>query len=464
MPAKYHIHTYPVAPRYRPIGKLGIVDWREDCSSCHNCVKKSCIYGFWRDEIDTLHKETGYLDYIYQCKGCLTCIQSCTKNILTRTVNPEYERLGDEYFTSEIILSSWFQAESGKVPVSGCGYHGPFSGKGFDSMWTDMSEIVRPTRDGIHGREYISTSIDIGRKLPHLTFTDGEMNISPPPLIEIPLPIIFNVVPENFNRGSIFSSFVKAAYKLGTLAVLEEENLPDKREDANNSIIPYIKGADLSTAHTTAPLVLIDDSDDFESRRDKLKKKNPEQIVAVRIKANADAARRTVELARQGAEVIYLVFNPHGREFEADKPRHVRDALRHVHGELTKAGIRDEITLVVAGGVALPEHLAKTILCGADLVAIDLPLMIAIECRLCKECARGEACPVTLEEAEEDFAIQRIVNLMGAWQNQLLELMGAMGIREVRRLRGETGRCMFFEDLEKQTFGRLFGKRKVCEI
>jgi len=34
-----------------------------------------------------------------------------------------------------------------------------------------------------------------------------------------------------------------------------------------------------------------------------------------------------------------------------------------------------------------------------------------------------------------------------------------MGIREVRRLRGETGRAMFFEDLERETFGRLFGKR-----
>jgi hypothetical protein len=27
-------------------------------------------------------------------------------------------------------------------------------------------------------------------------------------------------------------------------------------------------------------------------------------------------------------------------------------------------------------------------------------------------------------------------------------------------LRGETGRCMFFEDLERDTFGRLFGQRK----
>ena len=86
-------------PRYRPVGKLGIVDWREDCSSCHNCVKRGCVYGFYRDEADTLRDEIGYLDYIYQCKGCLSCIQNCTKNILTRVVNPEYERLGDDYYT-----------------------------------------------------------------------------------------------------------------------------------------------------------------------------------------------------------------------------------------------------------------------------------------------------------------------------------------------------------------------------
>jgi len=38
-------------------------------------------------------------------------------------------------------------------------------------------------------------------------------------------------------------------------------------------------------------------------------------------------------------------------------------------------------------------------------------------------------------------------------------VMGAMGMREARRLRGETGRALFFEDLEEETFGRHFGKR-----
>ena len=133
MPAKYHIHTHPAPPRFRPVGKFGIVDWREDCASCHNCVKRACAYGFYREEADTLHDEVGYLDYIYQCKGCLSCVQDCTKGILTRVVNPEYKRIGDSYYTPAILLATWYQADTGRIPVSGAGYGGPFTGSGFDS-------------------------------------------------------------------------------------------------------------------------------------------------------------------------------------------------------------------------------------------------------------------------------------------------------------------------------------------
>jgi hypothetical protein len=87
-------------------------------------------------------------------------------------------------------------------------------------------------------------------------------------------------------------------------------------------------------------------------------------------------------------------------------------------------------------------------------------LGLALECRLCRECERGEVCPIALEDVDPAYAVRRIINLMGAWHQQLIELMGAMGLREVRRLRGETGRSMFFEDLERETFGRLFGRRK----
>jgi glutamate synthase domain-containing protein 2 len=131
---------------------------------------------------------------------------------------------------------------------------------------------------------------------------------------------------------------------------------------------------------------------------------------------------------------------------------------------LVKEGLRDQITLISSGGIAQPEHMAKAIICGADLVAINVPLLLALDCRLCGQCAEGEVCPVALEDVEEQYAVQRIQNLIGAWHQQLIEVLGAMGIREVRRLRGETGRAMFFEDLERDSFGRIFGKRKNVDL
>jgi glutamate synthase domain-containing protein 2 len=103
---------------------------------------------------------------------------------------------------------------------------------------------------------------------------------------------------------------------------------------------------------------------------------------------------------------------------------------------------RDAVTLQQRG-IALAEHVAKTIICGADAIIADIPLLLSLECRMCKECANGEKnpCPIDLKSLNVKRGAQRVVNLVGAWNNQLLEVMGAMGLREVRRLRGEVGRA-----------------------
>ena len=92
-------------------------------------------------------------------------------------------------------------------------------------------------------------------------------------------------------------------------------------------------------------------------------------------------------------------------------------------------------------------------------MSVDVPLLVALECRVCQNCVEGGGCPVKMSTIDPNWGSQRIVNLMGAWHNQLLEMMGAMGIREARRLRGEQGRALFIEDLENDTFARLFGQR-----
>ncbi len=173
MPPKYHIETAQVPNRFPAVTKSGVIAWEEGCLKCPRCVKKDCVYKVYEKRNLDARQMVDSLDSV--CKDCFRCVQNCPGKLIQKGLNPSYKALGDHYWTAEIISGLWFQAESGRIPVSGAGYGGPFSGPGFDAMWTDMSEIVRPTRDGIHGREYISTTVDLGRKLMALEFdADGQ--------------------------------------------------------------------------------------------------------------------------------------------------------------------------------------------------------------------------------------------------------------------------------------------------
>jgi tRNA G26 N,N-dimethylase Trm1 len=66
-----------------------------------------------------------------------------------------------------------------------------------------------------------------------------------------------------------------------------------------------------------------------------------------------------------------------------------------------------------------------------------------------------EGCAAEATDLDPAYAAQRMVNLISAWHSQLIEVLGAMGIREVRRLRGEVGRAIFMEDIEREAFGDL---------
>ena len=47
MPKKYHIDFKPTLPRYTPLGKSGVVDFREGCQRCGQCAKKACVYNVY---------------------------------------------------------------------------------------------------------------------------------------------------------------------------------------------------------------------------------------------------------------------------------------------------------------------------------------------------------------------------------------------------------------------------------
>jgi ferredoxin len=463
MPEKYHIKTQPVPPISPRIGKYGIVDWREDCARCHNCVKKACVYDRYRQEADYIRNLSDANTLFFDCMGCFSCVQDCTKGLLCMSINPEYEKMGNNYFTPDIIKTTWLQAETAKIPVSGAGYRGPFSGKGFDAMWTDMSEIVRPTRDGIHGREYISTSVDIGRKLPFLGFNSNKIE-NAPPLVTIPMPIIIDMTSPVHTLPQLNPIIVQTAVNTDLIAIIDYRQW--KGSDSLLKNIAFYLGTDISNVSKEllrkTRLVEIADSARTIEQIKELKKIHPQIVVAVRVELTSAGTKRAIELAGlQDVEVIHIVADAHGNEIGEANPQFIKDMTRYIHTALIEKGCRDEITLMAGGGIALPEHVAKEIICGADLITINLPLLIALECHLCNSCKPGMVCPAKLENIDFNYGVGRMTNLIAAWHDQLIEVMGAMGMREVRRLRGDVGRAMFFENLEEETFGKLFGSRKA---
>ncbi len=459
MPEKYHINITPTLPRFTPVGKVSAIE-RDGCLGCAKCAKKSCVYDVYKNRSFDSKQLTDTIDYL--CKNCFRCVQECKGRLFSRAINPEYKRLGDSYWKPDIIATTWYQAETGKIPVSGAGYLGPFTGHGFDSMWTDMSEIVRPTRDGIHGREYISTSIDLGRKLVSLEFdTQGHLVSSPPPTINIPMPIIFNILPFGKINKNMRLAMAKAANKLDIPMLIEAEEYFDELSPYNKILMPQFSAKTFETQKkllTGARLAEFIYEENIMEYIAQAKKINSSLIASVRLKLDKNAADISQKLIQDGVEIIHLYADYQGNEHDAAQPRFIKDMVRDIHRQLVAKSIRDEVTIIVSGGIGLAEHLAKVILCGADGAAVDLILPIALECRVCKRCTKGLSCPVEMEKIDVAWASRRIINLMGAWHSQLIEVMGAMGIREARRLRGETGRAMFLEDLERDFVNAIMCK------
>jgi hypothetical protein len=466
MPEKYHIKTSYIQPRLPRVGKFGVVDWREDCARCHNCVKKACVYDRYREENSFIRDLDEIHTLYYECMGCFSCVQNCTKNLLTMSVNSEYKKLGNEYWTPQILTTTWLEAETGKVPVSGAGYRGKFSGHGFDSMWTDMSEIVRPTRDGIHGREYISTSVDIGSKPPHLVFENDKMHTVLAPIVSLPFPVIFDMTSERHSLPELEPCIIETANQTGLIAIVDSKNWKDiklqNKENYLKNIAFYLnpEGPELKNELIDKTrLIEIPDAKEVENRVIKIKNEHPHIIVTVRLKLDKNVTNRVNELSKKGIETIHIVGDSEGNEIGTKNPKFIKDVIREIHGMLIKNEKRDEITLIAGGGVALAEHVPKALICGADLVSIDLPLLIAIECRLCDSCKSGDNCPAKLDkEIDLNYGSGRMTNLMGAWHWQMVELMGAMGMREARRLRGDVGRAIFKNEIEEEIYGPIFRK------
>ena len=182
-----------------------------------------------------------------------------------------------------------------------------------------------------------------------------------------------------------------------------------------------------------------------------LRQRYPSKLISARLKIDEAAEDEACRLVSDGADVIHLCADYHGFDYSKTHS-HISHGLRRVHTRLVNEGIRDRITLIASGGITRAEHVPKAIICGADLVGLDTTLLVALQSVFKGETRDRNDCRLASRKVDVIWGAQRLINLMASWHDQLIEILSAMGMRDVRRLRGDVGRSMTDEELREQSF------------
>src|SRR5882672_9288209 len=245
---RYHIEThatpdfYPHPSRFRVrvrkdrlIGLLlrELVEYRANMPVV---LSRPCVYGVFSGPLGGLKPREKL------CVGCLRCTTQYP-DIVQIQPNPERAGLPGTSLGPDQVDTILYEARTGRVPVRGAGYRGPFGGAGWDGMWTDMSEIVRPTRDGIHGREFISTLAEIGEKPMRLAFdAEGALSGPEPRVFAIQVPFLFDLPPRGVRSDALLGILSEAARRTDTVAIVPSSLA--RFVEARPHLAPVISPAD----------------------------------------------------------------------------------------------------------------------------------------------------------------------------------------------------------------------------
>jgi len=170
--------------------------------------------------------------------------------------------------------------------------------------------------------------------------------------------------------------------------------------------------------------------------------------IAVKIAAVHNSAAIASGMVRAGADIIALDGVRGGT---GAAPTVIRDnvgipielALAAVDSRLREEGIRNQASILAAGGFRNSSDIIKAIALGADAVYIGTAALVAMGCHVCQKCYTGK-CPwgITTQDPyltkrlNPDIGTRRLVNLLKAWSLEIKEMLGGMGINAIESLRG----------------------------
>jgi len=457
------------------------------CIRCEVCVNQCTFdvhaYDVQDDEIRSREEN---------CVGCHRCVVFCPTEALNIRRNPLDYR--ENYnWRPEVIEDIIRQSETGGVLLTGMG-----NDKSYRVYWDHLvlnaSQVTNPSIDPL--REPMELTTYLGRKPDRVEFGSSGLKTELAPQVKLEIPVMFSAMSYGAVSLNVQESLARAATEMGALWNTGEGGLHPKLyryggsttvqvasgrfgvhpqyldiarvveikigQGAKPGIGGHLPGEKVSAEVATtrmiprgtdalspAPQHDIYSIEDLAQLVYALKEAtNYTKPVGVKIAAVHNSAAIASGMVRAGADIVVLDGL---RGATGAAPKIIRDnvgipielALASVDDRLRQEGIRNQASVVIAGGIRNSGDVAKAIALGADAVYIGTAALVALGCTICQQCHTGKCtwgiCTSDLrltKRVNPDIGARRLSNLLRGWSLEIKDILGGMGINALESLRG----------------------------
>ncbi len=458
------------------------------CINCRICERQCAneVHSFDAERGRMLSDET-------RCVNCQRCVTLCPTRALKIVKNPCTLRENANW-QPDTIQEIYKQADSGGVLLSSMGNPRALPVY-WDKILINASQVTNPPIDPL--REPMETKVFLGKKPGTISRDEnGSLKRVLPPQLELEMPIMFSAMSYGSISYNAHESLARAATQLGTYYNTGEGGLHEDfygygrntivqvasgrfgvhkdyldvgaaieikmGQGAKPGIGGHLPGAKIvgdvsrtrmvpegSDAISPAPHHDIYSIEDLRQLVYSLKEATGYQKpVIVKVAAVHNIAAIASGIARSGADIIAIDGFRGGT---GAAPTRIRDnvgipielALAAVDQRLRDEGIRNDVSLVVGGSIRSASDVVKAIALGADACYIATAALLAMGCHLCRTCQSGKCNwgiatqrPELVQRLNPEAASTRLINLLTAWNHEIKELMGGMGINSIEALRG----------------------------
>ena len=472
-----------VLPRYKVL--------RVACS-CVRCgvCERSCSNGVHAvdEELDRVRADNR------ACVNCQRCVVMCPTGALAIERWPQVGN-GSNNWTLGAMQDVAKQAQTGAVLLSSMGNPQQYP-LYWDHLLLNASQVTNPSIDPL--REPMETRVLLGSRPDALKVNEREHTVETkmPPQIKLDVPLMFSAMSFGSISLNAQKSLAMAAEELGTYFNTGEGGLhKDLERYGDHAIVQVASGRFGVDAHYLNAGAMVEikigqgakpgigghlpgEKIDDEVSQTRMIPKGTDAIspaphhdiysiedlrqlvfslkeatgyrkpIAVKIAAVHNAAAIASGMARAGADVIVIDGFRGGT---GAAPARIRDnvgipielALAAVDQRLRDEGIRSRVSLVAGGSIRNSADVVRAVALGADAVYCASAALIALGCHQCQDCASGTCNwgiatqrPELTKRLNPEIGAARVVNLVRAWNHEVQEMMGGMGINAIDSLRG----------------------------